>query len=446
TRHWLSNLKPRISYGMAGNNRIDDDLWKLTYATASGGKDYFVNNVEQSRLVPNDVMSNENLKWETTVTRNAGVDFGLFNSRIDAVVDLYYNSTTDLLIRSRIPTSTGYSYQMQNIGETSNKGIEFAVNGAIIDNPDFSLNASFNIAFNKNNVERLGDEKTLLFNSGWYGNANGPGNDYIVREGESLGKIYGYVYDGFYGFDDFTHDGSKWVLNDGVADNSSVSGAAFFGPGAIKYQKVADDGSNVIGLEADKTIIGDANPIHTGGFNINMRYRNFDFSSFFNWVYGNDIYNANMIAFQAAYDGSSKYRNVLSTVDSSNRFMYIDPATGADLRQDPAALEALNVNASIHSPILTRSRLSSDAIEDGSFLRLNNITLGYTIPKSITERVSISNVRLYVTGYNLYTWTNYSGYDPEVDTRRSQGPMTPGVDFSAYPRSQSVIGGINVTF
>jgi TonB-dependent starch-binding outer membrane protein SusC len=446
TKHWLSNLKPRFSYGMAGNNRIDDDLWKLTYSTASSGKDYFINNVEQSRLVPNNVMSNENLKWETTVTRNLGVDFGFFNSRIDMVVDLYYNSTTDLLIRSRIPTSTGYEYQMQNIGETSNKGIEFSLNGVIIDNPDFTLSTSFNIAFNKNIVERLGDEKTLLFNSGWYGNANGPGDDYIVREGESLGKIYGYVYDGFYAFEDFTYNGSQWVLNEGVADNSAVSGAAFFGPGAIKYQKVAKDGTNVIGLESDKTIIGDASPIHTGGFNINMRYRNFDFSSFFNWVYGNDVYNANMIAFQAAYDGSSKYRNVLSTMDSSNRFMYIDPATGADLRHDPAALQALNVNATKHSPILTRSRLSSDAIEDGSFLRLNNITLGYTIPKALTERISISNVRLYVTGYNLYTWTNYSGYDPEVDTRRSQGPMTPGVDFSAYPRSKSVIGGINVTF
>src|SRR5690554_7152099 len=104
-------------------------------------------------------MSNENLKWETTVTRNLGVDFGLFNNRLDAVVDLYYNSTTDLLIRSRIPTSTGYGFQMQNIGETSNKGIEFALNGAIIERPDFSLSASFNISFNKNKVEQLRDEK-----------------------------------------------------------------------------------------------------------------------------------------------------------------------------------------------------------------------------------------------------------------------------------------------
>lgn len=446
TRHWLSNLKPRFSYGMAGNNRISDDLWKLTYSTASGGKDYFVNGVEQSRLVPNDVMSNDKLKWETTVTRNGGIDFGFFNNRLDAVVDLYYNTTTDLLIRSRIPTSTGYDYQMQNIGETSNRGIEFVLNGAIIQQRDFSLNASFNISFNRNKVEKLGDEKTLLFNSGWYGNANGPGDDFIVREGESLGKIYGYVYDGFYSFEDFTHDGTKWVLNNGVVDNSSVSGASFFGPGAIKYKKTADDGTNVIGLEADKTIIGDSNPKHTGGFNINMRYKNFDLSSFFNWVYGNDIYNANLVAFQAAYDGSSKYRNVLNTVNSSSRFMYIDPATGADLRNDPNALQALNENATMHSPILTRSRLSSDVIEDGSFLRLNNLTLGYTIPKSITERIAISSVRFYVTGYNLFTWTNYTGYDPEVDTRRSQGPMTPGVDFSAYPRSKSVIGGVNVSF
>jgi TonB-linked SusC/RagA family outer membrane protein len=444
TKSWLSNLKVRASLGAAGNNRIADDLWKMTYSTTTSGKDYYIDETQQPRLVPGDVMSNPDLKWETTTTRNIGLDLGFFKSRLAATIDLYWNTTSDLLIRSRIPSSTGYSAQMQNIGHTSNKGIELTLNAAIIESDDFTLNASFNIGFNKNNVDKLGDEKTMLFNSGWFGNNNGPGDDFIVEEGKPLGQMYGYVYDGYYTFDDFTWDGTRWNLNPGVADNSAVSGASLM-PGAIKFKKIADDGTTIIG-ENDKTIIGDANPVHTGGFNITATFKGFDASMFFNWSYGNDIYNANRVLFTTGHESSKRYTNVLDEMNSSRRFMYIDPSTGEDLRLEPDRLMALNTHATVHSATNTRPRLSSYAIEDGSFLRLNNVTIGYTFPKEWTRKVYIENLRIYFTAYNLYTWTSYSGYDPEVDSRRSQGPMTPGVDFSAYPRSRTFVGGINITF
>ena len=442
---WLSNLKLRASYGAAGNNRIDDDLWKMTYGTTTSGKDYYVNEELQPRLVPGTIMSNPELRWETTVTRNVGLDMGFFNSRLTATLDLYWNTTKDLLINARIPTSTGYSTQMQNIGQTSNKGVELTLNATVVETRDFTLNASFNIAFNKNNVDKLGEEKLMLFNSGWH-NTNGPGDDFVVEEGKPLGQMYGYVYDGYYQFEDFTWDsvGEKWILNGNVPNNATVSGATLM-PGAIKYKKMADDGTLVIG-EGDKAIIGDANPLHTGGFSLNATYKGFDAAVFLNWSYGNDIYNANRVLFTTGYESSKRYMNVLDEMNSSNRFMYIDPATGEDIRLQPERLMEVNRNATVHSSTNSRARLTSYAIEDGSFLRLNTATIGYTFPEAWTKKALIQRLRIYVTGYNLYTWTNYTGYDPEVDSRRSQGPMTPGVDFSAYPRSRTFVAGINLTF
>jgi TonB-linked SusC/RagA family outer membrane protein len=442
----ISNLKLRLSYGTAGNNRISDDLWKMTYNTTTSGKDYYVGEVQQPRLVPGSTMSNPDLRWETTTTRNAGLDFGFLKSRLWGTLDWYWNTTKDLLISARIPTSTGYSSQMQNIGQTSNKGVELTLNMALVQARDYSLSASFNIGFNKNNVDKLGEEKQLLFNSGWYGNNNGPGEDYVVEEGKPLGQIYGYVYDGFYTFEDFTWDAAgsgSWRLNPGVADNSGVSGNGLM-PGMIKYKKVAEDGTTVIG-EGDKAIIGDANPLHTGGFSLSATCKGFDASVFFNWSYGNDVYNANHVLFTTGNESAKKYLNVLDDMNSSKRFMYIDPATGEDISKMPDRLLALNENATVHSVKNSRARLSSYAIEDGSFLRLNTATLGYTLPQGLTKKFFVHSLRVYVTGYNLWLLTSYSGYDPEVDTRRSS-PATPGVDFSAYPRARSVVAGVNITF
>lgn len=452
SQDWLSNLKLRASIGTAGNNRIPDGATYPVYTTSNENKPYYPNEGEASNLIPGSTLYNPDLKWETTLTRNVGFDFGFFKSRLSGTIDLYWNTTRDLLIAAPLPTGSGYAQQYQNVGQTSNKGLELTLEGLIIDKKDFSLSASFNIGFNKNNVDKFrnGDQNWKTYNSGWNGTAE-PTADYILMEGKPIGQMYGYVTDGFYTFDDFTFNATtqKWDLNPGVADNSALTSAGnYFGPGAVKFKKTADDGTNVVNVN-DKTIIGDANPIHTGGFSLNGRYKNFDLSAFFNWSYGNDVYNANKLDF-SSYLLTRKYQNISDDMSLANgRFTTIDPLTGYNIyygkNADPARLQELNQNASIWHPIMTTTALHSWAIEDGSFLRLNTLTVGYTLPKTLTKKFMVENLRVYVTGYNLYTWTNYSGFDPEVDTRRST-PLTPSVDYSAYPKSRSFVGGFNLTF
>ncbi len=173
----------------------------------------------------------------------------------------------------------------------------------------------------------------------------------------------------------------------------------------------------------------------------NARFYGFDFGAYFNFVYGNNIYNANKVE----YTTTSKhdYRNMLTDMAYGNRFTHINAA--GERVTDPDALAALNANTTLWSPYADRFYLSDYAIEDGSFLRLSNITLGYTLPKNLTTKAYIQNLRVYCTLNNLWLWTNYTGFDPEVDTRR-RTPLTPGVDYSAYPRSKGITFGINITF
>jgi hypothetical protein len=189
------------------------------------------------------------------------------------------------------------------------------------------------------------------------------------------------------------------------------------------------------------TIIGDANPLHTGGFSINGRVKGFDFAANFNWSYGNDIYNANKVE----YSSTSKYsyRNMTSIMEAGKRWTNVD-AQG-NLVTDATALDALNANTTMWSPYTSKFVFHSWAVEDGSFLRLSSLTVGYTLPKSLTSKAFLKEVRFYSTAYNVFCLTNYTGYDPEVDTRRKT-PLTPGVDYAAFPRSRSIIFGVNVNF
>lgn len=438
TKGWLSNLKLRASYGSSGNNNISNAAYMRNYSLAP--TNWLPNDFPQSILTVgsyiNDklvaVMPNPDLVWETTITRNVGLDWGFWNNRINGTIEAYKNTTKNLLIQLPVAGS-GYAYKWLNMGQTSNQGVEFNVNAALIQSKDFNLDIGFNISANQNKVDNLGTFSSYQFNEAWT-SLSEASNSFIVTPGQPVGLIYGYKNIGRYDATDFTWTNGKWVANTGVVDNSAITGLSW-GPGAMKlFDK---DGSGAI-TEADRVVIGNTNPKHYGAFNFTSNYKSIDISANFNWVYGNQIYNANKIEMCTEY---YKYRNLLTTMQNS--YSQVDWTTGARIT-DPTLLEAANVNADIWAVPTGRYATTSWAIEDGSFLRLNNLTIGYTLPTELMSSLHIQKLRIYCTAYNLYTLTKYSGYDPEVDSRRSS-PATPGVDYSAYPKSRSFNVGVNIT-
>lgn len=448
----VSDLKLRLSYGLAGNNRIANNLFRETYST--NGVEYPLENGRTPGL-GTAALANPNLKWETTHSRNLGVDLGLFNNRVQLTADLYYNTTYDLLIAQPVPVTAGYASQLRNIGSTSNRGLELQLTGTVVKTPDFSWTANGNISFNRNRVEELGGQPYLPgINSGW---TSDTGSDYLVQPGQPVGLMYGYVTDGFYKVSDFnaTLVNGNWnyVLKDGVpnnngvvADNTGYTVPTVAGvpapkggylqptPGALKFKDINGDG--VVDTN-DRTVIGNANPKFAGGLNQQFTFKGFDASVFLNFVVGNDIYNANKIDFTSNYNPNQNLLGVMR-----DRWRTID-AQGNRVTE-PTALAALNENAKIWRPTLGRYLLHSWAIEDGSFLRINNITLGYTLPKALISKAKLTQLRFYVTLNNVYTFTKYTGFDPEVNTRRAS-PLTPGVDYAAYPRSRGFLAGLNLT-
>lgn len=238
---------------------------------------------------------------------------------------------------------------------------------------------------------------------------------------------------------DFTWDEAtqKWNLNEGVVDATGVIGASYMRPGAMKLKDLTGD--NVVD-ENDRKVIGDTNPDASGGFNISARLYGFDLNANFTYSIGNDVYNANKIEYTTAYQ--YYYRNMTTEMASGKRWTNLD--ANGNLVNDPVQLAALNENTTMWSPY-SNYVLSDWAIEDGSFLRLSTLTLGYTLPQSLTRRFGINSLRFYVTGYNVFCLTGYSGFDPEVSTRNKTA-LTPGVDYSAYPKSRQFVIGLNLNF
>jgi TonB-linked SusC/RagA family outer membrane protein len=439
----FSSFKLRASMGEAGNNRMDDDMWRALYGLSSAKPIGFGEVPQPYYQAASSILYNPDLKWETTITRNGGVDFGLFKDRINGTVDVYWNTTKDLLVQSTIPSNTGYTSQMRNIGQTSNRGVELTLNANIVNKPDFTFAVSFNIGMNNSKIDKLDGVDSKPFNSGWGSTTLREVDDYILQVGQAVGQIYGYVSDGMYAVSDFNYNAAtkKYTLKPGIPNDASIISAINFGPGSMKLKKLSSDTSMIISPDKDRTIIGNTNPLNSGGMNFNATYKGFDFSLFFNWVYGNKVYNANKIDFTTSWN--RVYTNMMGIVDYQNRFKYMD--LNGNLVTDPAALTDLNKSATMWSPFMGRPVVASWAIEDGSFLRLNNVTLGYSLPKKMIAKIGMTQCRFYCTVYNAWLLTNYSGYDPEVSTVRGS-PLTPGVDYSAYPRSRSYTLGVNLSF
>ena len=438
TKSWLDDLKLRLSYGTAGNNNIPvgqlSQMYELKTSTWVNGFSSF--------WAPSKTMANPDLKWETTITRNIGLDFTLFGGKLSGNLEAYINNTEDLLIAFPVG-GTGYDSQYRNMGETENKGFEATLTWHAVNKKDWGIDINGNIGFNKNKIKDLGAMEDFGWNSRWA--STEIGQDYWLAVGHSVGQIRGYQNAGRYEVSDFEGYNSKtgkWILKEGVPDATPVIGTVR--PGSLKLVDQPTEeggvGNGIIG-EEDNVIIGDVNPDFTGGFGINVRAYGFDLSAQFNFSVGNEIYNANKIEFTST--GKYQYRNMITEMADGRRWTNLNE--DGTLCNDPAKLAELNKNTTMWSPYMSKMVLTDWAIEDASFLRLNTLSLGYTLPTSLTKKVGINSLRFYVTAYNVFTITGYSGVDPESDCIRTTA-LTPCVDYSGYPRSRSFVIGMNLNF
>ena len=439
TKSWLTDLKLRLSYGTAGNNNIPVGQLVQEYQSkattwVNGFPNYWA---------PSKTMFNPDLKWETTITRNIGIDFTLWNGKLNGSIEGYINTTKDLLIQ--FPTGgTGYDNQYRNLGKTQNSGFEVSFTYHIVNKADWGIDFNANIGYNKNKVKELGIED-FATNSNW--GSTEIGNDYRIAVGHSVGEIIGYKNAGRYEVSDFEgYDPAtnSWKLKDGVVDGSPVIGT--LRPGSMKLMDVSGPEGTPDGVVDDNDIteIGNVNPDFVGGFGLNARAYGFDLSANFNFSIGNKVYNANKIEYTSAtYTKFSQYRNLSTDMASGKRWTYVNAA--GQFVTDPAELAALNANTTMWSPYMQHFVLTDWAIENASFLRLNTLTLGYTLPANLIKRVGITNLRFYVTAYNVFTVTKYSGSDPEADCIRKTN-LTPNVDYSGYPRSRQLVVGLNLNF
>lgn len=427
----FSDLKLRIGYGLAGNNRINS----YQSLAIMGSVTYPNGDSTQSGYASNQV-PNPELKWEANKTFNFGLDFGFFNQRLTISPEFYINRSSNLLLSAKLPDSSGYSSMVINAGETENKGIDLTINTVNIETKDFSWNTAITFSHNKNLVKKLTGEEVQL----WEASFGYSQNTHIIGVNQPLGQMYGYVTDGLYQVEDFDYDAATktYTLKDGIpymGDKQNVQ------PGNWKFKNLDGSADNKI-TESDKTVIGNAYPIFYGGINNNFTYKNFDLSIFFTYSYGNDVFNATKLTnTKSALDN----KNVLDVANSANRWVLVNDK--GEMITDPQELAAVNKGKTVASIIdneVGDTYIHSWAVEDGSFLKLSNVTLGYTFPKAWLKKLGVSKLRLYATGSNLFTWTKYSGFNPEVSTMGNG--LTPGVDFGAYPKSRSFVFGINLAF
>ena len=425
----FSDLKLRVGYGMAGNNRIS------SYGSLSilGSVSYPDGLALGSGYSPIQI-PNADLKWESNNTFNVGLDFGFFNQRLTFAPEFYINNSHNLLLQSKIPASSGYQIMLRNIGKTRNTGVDLAINSTNIQNKDFTWSTSLNISHNNNKIVALAGEQFFLEEARFGFDQK----NFKVAVDAPLGQMYGYVTEGLYQVEDFNYDEAKgtYTLKDGVpyhGDKTKIQ------PGNWKFKNLNDDDKI---NEADKTIIGEAQPLFYGGLNNTFSYKGFDMSVFFTFSYGGEIFNATKLTNVKA---GRTNKNALDCVNSSNRWITVNAA--GEKVSDPTTLAAMNAGKTVAAWYDMEDGdeyIHSWAVEDASFLRLSNVTLGYTFPKQWIKKAYINSLRLYATGNNLFCWTPYTGIDPEVSTRGNA--MTPNVDYGAYPKSRSFVVGINVTF
>jgi TonB-linked SusC/RagA family outer membrane protein len=456
-RSILNDGKFRASYGSVGNNKVGDFSY---LATLAGGTQfaYPFNNSYTRGTVPFG-NGNPDLTWETTTELDLGLNLSFFNDRISIDADYYHRKTKNFLLLVQIPYLGGYSIsssntQYQNTGEISNRGFEFTINTLNIKGKNFNWSSSFNISFNKGKIDKFYDGfEVMQTRYDLPGGNNTTG--WIAKVDAPISQFYGYKWAGVYQYDDFVKQGNgTYILKNGVPGYSTG-----IQPGDPKYQDINGDG--VVDAN-DQTTLGSPLPIHTGGFSNNFSYKHFYLNIFLQWSYGNEILNANRMAFAST---GGYYPNGNQFAEYANRWTPDNPTNDV-----PRALYNNRGDAGSNTP-----KVTSRYIEDGSFLRLKTISLGYDLPQEIIRRAGFKGLRAYVAAQNIFTITNYSGIDPEVSSFRVQNPAnapgnTPGVtatsgtgytflqpsssysalsgglDYTAYPRAFTLSFGITATF
>ena len=421
----FSDLKLRAGYGLAGNNRISSyaSLSLLSSATYPSGETI------SPGYAPTGIPSEE-LQWESNKTLNIGIDMGFFNQRLTISPEFYLNKSSNLLLNSKVPASSGYTTMLRNIGKTRNIGLDLTISSVNIQNENLVWSTDFNMSFNKNKIEALSGEDYFLEEAQFGFNQN----THKIAVGEPIGQFYGFKTIGLYQVDDFNYDSASgtYTLKDGVPVRDGAQ------PGYWKFEDVNKDG---VVDDNDRTVIGNANPLVYGGINNSFSFRGFDLSIFFTYSIGAEVLNATKLN-NTLIGGTN--RNALNVANSSNRWMTID--SDGNKVDNPELLKQINQGKTVASVADLQQGsyyVHSWAVENASFLRLSNLTLGYTFPHKIIKNWNIKKLRLYFTGNNLFVATPYSGFDPEVSTKGNN--LTPGVDFGAYPRNRSFVFGLNIT-
>lgn len=413
---FLSDAKIRASYGITGNNRVSDFAYLATLTVPNSAVYPFNNGINKGAI--KTALGNQYLKWENTSQLDLGIDLTFLKDRISFSADYYRKTTYDLLLNASLPPSAGLSSAYKNIGRVKNDGFEFTVGTKNINTDRFSWSTDFNIAFNRNRILELTEnQESILTNLAWDANyTNTP--LFIGKINQPIAMYYGYKWDGVYQYSDFNQSSSGvYSLKDDITTNGNTR--ASIQPGDIKYRDL--NGDEVVNAD-DRTEIGNPNPDFTGGLSNNFKYQNFDLNIFFQWSYGNDIFNANRLVFE----GSTR-------LDQNQFASFIDRWT-----PDNQTNEMFRVGGA--GPYAYSSRV----VEDGSYIRLKTVSLGYTLPAKMAKKINLKSLRVYSSAQNLFTLTSYSGPDPEVSARNSA--LTPGFDYSAYPRASTLTFGLSVTF
>jgi TonB-linked SusC/RagA family outer membrane protein len=409
----FSQLKLKAGYGKTGNDRIPSGA-RFEFLTDDLANYPFNGTMIPGQRPPSSG-ANANLFWETTDQVNLGLDAGFFDGRLSMLVEIYQKDTKDLLLEADVAPTVGYRDKWVNTGHVRNRGLEISFNTINVKTKDFKWTSDFNISFNQNSVVDLPNAKPLIGIPNYFFRLNTP--QFIVEEGKPLGNIYGRISDGVYQPADFVNYDASATVHTLKPGQPNYTGNRQ--PGDEKFIDV--DGNGDIN-DADKTIIGNALPVHFGGFNNTFTYKNFQLSAFLQWSYGNDILNANRMVFESMVNGGQN-----QLVTTLNRWT------------------PENQNTTMHrAGGQAFEDISSRIVEDGSFLRLKTINLSYRLSKDLTEKLKVNSLEFNLSGQNLITWTSYSGYDPEVSVRNSL--ITPGIDYSSYPPARIISLGLNVSF